>query len=92
MRRAHELLVLLKRFSRELKQAAPPLNALTWTMLKQRGKGPRTRCKASESRRLLPCVLRLLETLPTDTPYKQLRLQRVRWAPASCSQLACGKS
>ena len=77
----HELLVLLTRFSRELKQDAPPLNALTWTMIKQRGKGPRTRCKASESRRLLPCVLRLLESLPTDTLYKQLRLQRVRWAP-----------
>ena len=43
----HELLVLLTWFSRELKQDAPPLNALTWTMIKQRGKGPRTRCKAS---------------------------------------------
>ncbi len=75
-----ELLQLLKTFSRELGQAQPPLNGLTLPMIRKVGKPPKLKAKASETRRALPCVLRLLEVLPVDTPHRHLRYHCLRWA------------
>ena len=88
-----ELLRLIKFASKQLKME-PPLNDLTFTMIKQDGKSPRLRAKAAESLQMVPVALYILGMFPIETPHQQLRVKclqalhdvyvhMVQWGPES---------
>jgi hypothetical protein len=77
-----ELQKLVALHARELQQPGPPVNSFPVSWFSFRNRVPKLKAKASECRRLLPCVVKLLESLPLDTPHKVLRLHCLRWAPA----------
>ena len=94
-----EIMIMIKHFSRQLGQEALPVNLLTLQMFRYAGKAPRFKGKASETRRMLPCLLLFLEHLPTLTPCSLIRLNCVKhlngvyeelynWGPGSGERAA----
>ena len=65
-----ELMILIRTASKQLKNKAPPINTLTFPMIRAKGKAPKLKTKAAEGRHMLPIVKLILESFvsPVDRP------------------------
>ena len=63
-----DLLLMIRHASKQLRQARPPINKLTMSMIQCRGakSPPKLKIKAAESHNLLPCMRYILETYIRD--------------------------
>ena len=73
-----DLITLIRSAAKALKHDRPPLTEITMGMIKGQGKPPKCKCKASESRALLPVVSHMLRHyFPAQNDYEERRLQCV---------------
>ena len=75
-----ELTMLIKMAAKQIDPPmdSPPLNKMAYTMIRQGAKPPRLRANAAETRGMLRCVRRLLETyFKPENDHEVLRLQCV---------------
>ena len=69
-----QFLTFIRMASKKLGMTAPPINRLTLGMIKKPGSPPKLKTKAAEGRRLLPCVLWVLENIiKVVTDHQRLR-------------------
>ena len=74
-----DLQLLIKSASKSVNQKRPPVNRITFSMLKQSGHSPNLKIKAAESRHMLPALRHILETyFPMNTEHEIQRYQCVR--------------
>ena len=71
-----DIMILIKKSNRDIGQAAPPINLMSFPMIKADKKEPKLKLKGSEGRNLLPCIVHMCQKyLPPKSAYQSLRLE-----------------
>ena len=74
-----DLIMMLKTAAAAVGLDRPPVNRITFPMIRQSGKSPKLRIKAAESRHMLPCIVYIMQHyFKMDSPHKQLRYNCIK--------------